>query len=235
MAAAGSTGEAVPGLSHVREDALGLLETHGLTPAMVAIDAMTKAADVRILQLELNDLYGVSVQITGETADVEVAIAAGDTVATAMGGRPICQVIPRVAGPARAGFKSRPEFNPLIQQDVVFVVADSSPAAMGLGSAPERYGKAMNESTPPALGFIETQGFTAVMEALDTACKAADVTVVGKEKLGGGYVTVVIRGELSAVTAAIAAGKPAVEGLGKLIAAHVIARPSEAVLSLLPR
>ena len=93
----------------------------------------------------------------------------------------------------------------------------------------------MSDHPPSALGFIETQGFTAVLEALDTACKAADVTVVGKEKLGGGYVTVVIQGELSAVTAAVEAGKAKVEGLGKLIAAHVIARPSEVVWSLVPR
>jgi microcompartment protein CcmL/EutN len=86
-----------------------------------------------------------------------------------------------------------------------------------------------------ALGLIETQGFTAVFQAIDTACKAADVEVVGKEKLGGGYVTIVIRGQLAAVTTAVEAGKAQVEGLGKLIAAHVIARPSPAVLALLPR
>jgi microcompartment protein CcmL/EutN len=86
-----------------------------------------------------------------------------------------------------------------------------------------------------ALGLIETQGFTAVFEAVDTACKTANVEVVAKEKLGGGYVTVVLRGELSAVTAAVEAGKAKVDSLGKLIAAHVIARPSPAVLSLLPK
>ena len=86
-----------------------------------------------------------------------------------------------------------------------------------------------------ALGFIETQGFTAVFEAIDTACKAADVQVVGKEKLGGGYVTVVVRGDVAAVHAAIEAGRSKVDGLGVLIAAHVIPRPSDAVLSLLPQ
>jgi microcompartment protein CcmL/EutN len=86
-----------------------------------------------------------------------------------------------------------------------------------------------------ALGFIETQGFTAVFEAIDTACKAASVEVVGKEKLGGGYVTVVVRGDVAAVTAAVEAAKPKVEGLGKLIACHVIARPSAAALGLLPK
>ena len=85
-----------------------------------------------------------------------------------------------------------------------------------------------------ALGFIETQGFTAVFDAVDHACKAAHVEVVGKEKLGGGYITVVIRGEVSAVHSAIEIGKEKAAELGTLIAAHVIAHPSENVLRLLP-
>ena len=93
----------------------------------------------------------------------------------------------------------------------------------------------MSQSSSFALGLIETQGFTAVFEAIDTACKAANVEVIGKEKLGGGYITIIIRGELSAVTAAVEAGQVKVDGLGKLIAAHVIARPSLAVLALLPK
>ena len=93
----------------------------------------------------------------------------------------------------------------------------------------------MPEERPQALGLIETQGFTAVFEAIDTACKAANVTVAGKEKLGGGFITVIVKGDLAAVTAAVEAGKEKVEGLGKLIAAHVVARPTDAVLSLLPK
>ena len=85
-----------------------------------------------------------------------------------------------------------------------------------------------------ALGFIETQGFTAVFQAIDMACKAANVEVIGKEKLGGGYVTVVVKGDVAAVHAAIESGQQEVESLGKLIAAHVIPRPSASVLSLLP-
>jgi ethanolamine utilization protein EutM len=61
------------------------------------------------------------------------------------------------------------------------------------------------------------------------------VEVVGKEKLGGGYVTVIVKGDVAAVKAAVDAGQQRVEGLGKLIAAHVIARPSASVLSLLPK
>jgi microcompartment protein CcmL/EutN len=93
----------------------------------------------------------------------------------------------------------------------------------------------MPEAQPYALGMIETQGFTAVLEAIDTACKAAHVEVVGKEKLGGGYITVLVRGEVSAVNAAVEAGKEKVGSLGKLIAAHVIPRPSDSVISLLPK
>ena len=86
-----------------------------------------------------------------------------------------------------------------------------------------------------APGFIETQGFTAVYEAIDTACKVANVEVVGKEKLGGGYICAIVHGDLAAVTAAVEAGKQKVEGLGKLVAVHVVARPSPSVLGLLPK
>jgi microcompartment protein CcmL/EutN len=93
----------------------------------------------------------------------------------------------------------------------------------------------MSDQAPFAIGMIETQGFTAVIEAIDTACKAANVEVLGKEKLGGGYVTILLKGDVAAVKAAVDAGRAKVDGLGKLIAAHVIARPSTAVLSLLPK
>jgi len=244
---------------------LGLLETTGLTPAMVAIDTMVKSATVSVLQLELNDLYGVCVKITGATADVQTAINAGRRVAEQMRGQPVATVLTRVSTGAIPALQSKPEFSPLIQQPVVFEpgevrlaeVADSQPSesdalsplpnregAVSLSSsggegdfapAPIQSQTIMNEQTPMALGFIETQGFTAVFEAIDTACKAASVEVVGKEKLGGGYVTVVIQGQLSAVTSAIDTAKEKVDGLGKLSAAHVIARPSESVLKLLPK
>ena len=214
--------------------ALGLLETLGLTPAMVAIDTMLKAAAVRVLQVELNDFYGVCVKVTGPVADVQTAIQCGRRIAEQMQSRPVTTVLTQPAPAALPGIYSRDEFNPLIQQSVVFdgdTPSDSTASALASTSSVS----SMDQSNPQALGFIETQGFTAVFAAIDTACKAADVEVVGKEKLGGGYVTVVLQGELSAVTAAIAAGQEKVNGLGKLIAAHVIARPGPAVLKLLPR
>lgn len=214
---------------------IGLLETHGLTPAMVAIDTMLKAAAVQVFQVELNDFYGVCVKMTGRVADVQTAISAGRRIAEEMQGRPVTTVLTQPCAAALPGVRSQNEFNPLIQQNVVFEgeVAEADPSEKTFDSKPEP--ASMNSPNPMALGFLETQGFTAVFEAIDTACKAADVEVVGKEKLGGGYVTIVIQGELSAVSAAIAAGKEKVDGLGKLIAAHVLARPSPAVLKLMPR
>ena len=202
--------------------ALGILEVTGFTPSMVALDAMEKAADVRVLQAELNDFYGVCLKIVGSTANVTAALAAGKAVADQMGGKPVSDVIHRPDETAMAGILSKPEISPLIQQNVV-LIPDS------------QYSKESTVAESSALGFIETQGFTAVFEAIDSACKAANVEVVGKEKLGGGYITIVVRGDVAAVKAAIEAGKSRVEGLGKLIAAHVIARPSAAVLSLLPK
>jgi carbon dioxide concentrating mechanism protein CcmO len=209
------------------DDAIGLLETIGLTPALVALDAMDKAGRVRVLQYELNDFYGVSIKIAGSTPAVTAAIEAGQRVAEQMQGQPIVDIILRPDPRAMPAIMSARESNPLLEQDVVFF--------------PD-YEALQTESRPPmsqdklfALGLIETQGFTAVFEAIDTACKAANVEVVGKEKLGGGYVTVIIRGELSAVTAAVEAGQAKVGELGKLIAAHVLARPSPGVLSLLPK
>lgn len=88
---------------------------------------------------------------------------------------------------------------------------------------------------PQAIGILETQGLTAILEATDAMLKTADVKPVGKEKIGAAYVTVVISGEVAAVSAAIEAGKQAVGGLGKVIAAHVIARPHDELIALLPK
>lgn len=211
-------------------DALGLLETTGLTPAMVALDAVEKAGDVRVVQAEINDLLGVCIKVVGSTAAVATAIAAGRAAAEAMGGRPVSAVINRPDAEAWTAIKSPAEFNPLIQQDVVFFPSFELPQASRKDKE-----TTVSDAGQFALGFLETQGFTAVFAAIDSACKAANVEVLGKEKLGGGYVTVVVRGDVAAVKAAIEAGRQQVDGLGKLIAAHVIPRPSASVVALLPK
>ena len=221
-------------------EALGLLEVVGLTPSLVALDTMEKSADISVIQCELNDFYGVCTKIVGTTEAVKTAIEAGRRAADKMGGSPTADVIPRPDADAMKALVSPREHNPLIQQDVVFFPEyasneNQSTESSNTPSLRAKEGHTMSQSSSFALGLIETQGFTAVFEAIDTACKAANVEVIGKEKLGGGYITIILRGELSAVTAAIEAGKVKVDGLGKLIAAHVIARPSPAVLALLPK
>ena len=220
--------------------ALGILETTGFSPALVALDAMEKAAGVEIFQAELNDMLGVCLKIVGTPATVAAALQAGHAAAEAMGGRPVHTILNHVDATAWKAIRSAVEFNPLIQQNVVIEPAAESASDAARESAartpsPRTKDTRVAESTSFALGLIETQGFTAVFEAIDSACKAANVEVIGKEKLGGGYVTVIVRGDVAAVKTAVDVGKSKVEGLGKLIAAHVIARPSPAVLSLLPK
>jgi carbon dioxide concentrating mechanism protein CcmO len=207
----------------VRE-ALGLVEVQGWSPSMVILDAMEKAASVRLLQAELNDNYGVCLKITGPLADVGAALEAAAVLAQTLHVQCVSDLISASAPEARSAYEARPEYNPLIEQGVVYIPS----------SAATTKEKHVSQQIDFAIGFIETQGFTAVIEAIDTACKAANVEVLGREKLGGGYITVMIKGDVAAVNAAIEAGKVKVDGLGKLIAAHVIPRPSQSILALLP-
>lgn len=202
-------------------EALALIEVPGWSPAMVILDAMEKTAHVVVLQAELNDRPGVCLKLTGPLADIEDATRAAEQVAKAIQVEIITDIIAAPSDSSRAAYEAAAEVNPLIEQAVVQIPKD-------------RNEKNMSQQSSFAVGLIETQGFTAVFEAIDTAVKTANVEVLAREKLGGGYITVVIKGDVAAVRAAIDAGSAKVTGLGKLIAAHVIASPSQAVLSLLP-
>ncbi len=85
-----------------------------------------------------------------------------------------------------------------------------------------------------ALGMIETRGLVGAVEAADAMVKSARVRLIGKEKIGGGYVTVMVRGEVGAVKAATDAGAAAAKRVGDLVSVHVIPRPHEYVESILP-
>ena len=200
--------------------ALALIEIGGWSPAMVVLDAMEKTAGVWVLQSELNDAPGVCLKLYGTLGDIQSAAQAAEATAQTMQTPIVAHVIPAPSPLSNAAYEAAPDFNALFEQATV--------------QLPER--KMTNQRQAPfAVGLIETQGFTAVFEAIDTALKTAAVEVLAREKLGGGYITVLIKGDVAAVTAAINAGKTKVEGLGRLIAAHVIASPSEGVLSLLPK
>lgn len=85
-----------------------------------------------------------------------------------------------------------------------------------------------------ALGMIETKGLVGAIEAADAMVKAANVTLVGKEHVGGGLVTVMVRGDVGAVKASVDAGASAAQRVGELVSVHVIPRPHDDVESILP-
>jgi ethanolamine utilization protein EutM len=85
-----------------------------------------------------------------------------------------------------------------------------------------------------ALGMIETRGFVGMVEASDAMVKAARVELVGYEKIGGGFVTAVVRGDVAAVRAATEAGSRAAERVGELVSVHIIPRPHANVDAALP-
>jgi len=85
-----------------------------------------------------------------------------------------------------------------------------------------------------ALGMIETKGFVGMVEACDAMVKAAKVDLVGWEKIGGGYVTAIVRGDVAAVKAATEAGARQAQRVGELVSVHVIPRPHSNIDGVLP-
>ncbi len=90
-------------------------------------------------------------------------------------------------------------------------------------------------SAMQALGMIETKGLVGAVEAADAMVKAANVTLIGKEQVGGGLVTVMVRGDVGAVKAATDAGAAAAERVGDLISVHVIPRPHDEIEAILAK
>jgi microcompartment protein CcmL/EutN len=92
----------------------------------------------------------------------------------------------------------------------------------------------MENDEMKALGMIETKGFAAMVEASDAMVKAAKVELIGFERIGGGYVTAIVRGDVAAVKAAVDAGVMAAQKVGEIVSTHIIPRPHENVDSALP-
>jgi ethanolamine utilization protein EutM len=93
----------------------------------------------------------------------------------------------------------------------------------------------MADLSMDALGMIETRGLVGSIEAADAMVKAARVQLLGKEVIGGGYVTVMVRGDVGAVKAATEAGAAAAQRVGELVSVHVIPRPHADVEAILPK
>lgn len=200
---------------------LGLLETPFLSVTALCCDAALKAADVELLGLEPIGTEGILSRFRGDPGSVRAALDAAAVRARSLGSAILSSaaIDSPDAGldPALAGSRA---INPLYGGRESLLPSDHP-----------THPNAMN---PQAIGILETQGLAAILHATDAMLKAANVELVGKEKIGAAYVTIIVRGDVAAVTAALEAGSQAVGDLGKLIAAQVIPRPHDDLLKLLP-
>ncbi|HEY5313965.1 MAG TPA: BMC domain-containing protein [Pirellulales bacterium] len=196
---------------------LALLEVANLAPALLVADRVAKVADVEILGIESTDAAAQCIKLAGSAAAVREAAEQGVALAKLMGAASSFTVL---AGPLSETIKlatKPPVFSPL------------------LGVYDARVPRERKMTPSDAIGLLETQGLVAALHATDEMLKSASVALVGKEKIGAAYVTIIVRGDVAAVQAAIAAGKQTVEKLGgKLIMADVIARPHPDLAALLP-
>jgi microcompartment protein CcmL/EutN len=203
--------------------ALGFIEAPFLSISAMLAQEAANAANVRILGFEATGNENLLIRLAGDVAQVRVALNTAEKLAPQLGATIITGIIPRPDD----GFDPMIHFpnasNPLYGGRDQFLPTDH----------PANPNSSKNMK-PQAIGILETQGLTAILEATDAMLKAADVKLVGKEKIGAAYVTVIVRGDVAAVTAAIQAGQAAVGSLGKVVAAHVIARPHDELSALLP-
>lgn len=180
------------------EEAIGLIETVGMVPALEAADKMLKAAEVELISYENIGSTLVTIVVKGDVAAAESAVNAGAPAAAAIGKLTAQNVMKRPI--------------PGVGDIVSVHDIDSCPVEVGLQRE--------------ALGLIETFGLVFVLEAADAMCKAADVELIGYENVASGYISVLVVGDVSACEAAVAAGVKAVEAMGtEVYSKVVIARP----------
>lgn len=200
---------------------VGLLETPFLSITSAACDAALKAARVTLLGLEPIGTEVILSRFSGDIGSVTAALEAASARVKAMGSQVMSsQILNTPPSELAVAMEGKNFINPLYGGREYLLPTNHQP-----------YPATMK---PQAIGIIETQGLAAILHATDVMLKAANVELVGKEKIGAAYVTIIIKGDVAAVTAALDAGAQAVGGLGKLIATQVIARPHEDLLGLLP-
>lgn len=198
--------------------ALGLLEIGNLAPALLVADRCAKAAGIHLLGIESADSAAQCIKLVGSSGDVREAGEMGLALARQMGTTAEWVIMPAPEEAVLRLAAAPPVFSPLLEIYDSRVPRDET----------------MNSSD--AIGLLETQGLVAALHATDEMLKGAAVTLVGKEKIGAAYVTIMIRGDVAAVQSAIESGKQTVERLGgKLILADVIARPHPELAALLPK
>ena len=217
---------------------VALVEVFGLGPALVIADRVLKAANVSIIGIEGDAGTDSLIKFTGDAANCTRAIEVANEVAQLMHAK--------FTATLRLMFQD-PRDVPLIHtpQEYSGISESNLHLLPKIDNKPENESKNNNDKQThadnskgwwhmQALGLLETQGLVGALEGADAMLKAANVEIVGKEKIGAAHVTVMVRGDVAAVTAAIEAGKAAAARVGKLVSAHVIARPHESLAKLLP-
>ncbi|HPK74930.1 MAG TPA: BMC domain-containing protein [Candidatus Latescibacteria bacterium] len=200
-------------------EALTVVEVQGLPPAVVVADAMVKSAAIILIALEVNTLGALTIKASGDTAAAAAAHDAGKAIARQLDALVGATVIPRYSSPAYPMWIAcKPSVSGLLKSRNHLI-----PAA-GLLPADDR-----------AMGMLETRGFAGAVAALDAMLKSADVELLAKEKIGQTRVSVLVRGDVSAVTASLAAGAVQAERVGTLASAHVIPHPDPVIQALFPR
>ena len=201
-----------------------MLEVFGLATAFAAADAGCKAGYVRLENFDKNKPANadelpvpliVMIKFRGQVADVEAALEAATAKAESMTGIVTKYKISRPTEDTEKMLKLN-----AFDKGTPHKVTDEEDITMAMAQL--------------ALGMVETRGLTAAIEAADAMTKAAEVTLVGTEKIGSGLVTVMVRGDVGAVKAAVETGADAAGRLGELVATHVIPRPHNDVEKILP-
>lgn len=198
---------------------LATIEVVGLASALVIADEVVKDAALRIAGIEADGGNQSLIKLVGDAASCRRAIEFAKTVVKRMGGECFTAL--------RLNFMDTPRVNFIDSAQEYSTISEGNMHVL-----PKPHERGLNMQ---AIGLLETQGLTAVIEGSDAMVKAANVEIIGKEKIGGAHVTIFIRGDVAAVKAAIEAGSAAAQKVGKLVAAHVIARPHEALAKLLPQ
>jgi microcompartment protein CcmL/EutN len=196
---------------------VALIEISNLSPSLLAADRLLKATGVRILNIESTDGPAQCIKVAGSPAEVTEAAEQAVALAKQMGATSFWTVLSNPPAEIEKLINNKPAFSPTF------------------GDYDTRTAKEKSMNPVESVGLLETQGLVAALHATDDMLKSASVKLVGKEKIGSAYVTIMIKGDVAAVQSAIATGKATVERLGgKLILADVIARPHPDLAALLP-
>ena len=199
--------------------ALGMIEVYSFTTAVCAADAAAKAADVKVIAFDRNRPFGANipaplimeVKLEGSVSAVKAAIEAAENLAKSENKFIVSHVIPQ----------------PDSQTDKMAYLLDINRDKFNKKLPKSFLGAEVEVKDPgAAFGLLEVQGLVASIEGLDAMLKTAEVGIIHTEKrLGGRLVTLIIKGEVSAVSEAVAAGEAAASKLGKVYGRAVIPSP----------